>query len=98
MPPKERYEVRADGNSFVIFDNRLGEVCTLDGRRVLRWSARSGAQGWLKRCYAVWDFRPMMWDEPTPPETWGRPGRRRGEDRSPWEGWAVPNSDSMFGR
>lgn len=94
---RPRYEVRTDGRAYRIYDNRLGDYCSLAGRP-LAWAGKSPAEAWLDRCYSVWEFRPLVGDEPTPRKYWGRPGRRVGTDRSPWEGWSVPNSDSMFGR
>jgi hypothetical protein len=94
---QSRYVIHEKGNYFLIRDMRMNDYCSLDGENPLRWLRRRPAQEWLDRCYKIWEFRPLLWDEPPPRETWGRPGRRVGTDTSPWVDFTTPVNDSRFG-
>lgn len=94
---QERYEVqRFTVGTFGIRDMRLNDWCSLGNGRVLRWETPGKAQRWLDRCYKVWEFTPLVGDEPTPVELWGRPGRRVGSDQSPWVDFTTPLNDTRF--
>jgi hypothetical protein len=69
----ERYKVctTADQRSWVILDREWWGYCTLPDKEdpssllPLEWSAREGAEAWLKRCYQQWG----KWEQvgaPTP--------------------------------
>lgn len=95
---RNRYEVLAFTlRTYAIRDMRLNDWCSLGDGHTLRWESPAKAQRWLDRCYKVWEFTPLVGDEPTPVELWGRPGRRIGSDQSPWVDFMTPVDDSRFG-
>lgn len=61
---QDRYEVHRLGPEYVIRDMAMRAFCSLDGRTVLRWSAREKAQGWLDRCVSVWGHHPNISERP----------------------------------
>jgi hypothetical protein len=95
---QERYEVQlVTMRTYGIRDMRLNDWCSLGDGRVLRWETQGKAQRWLDRCYRLWEFTPLVGDDPTPVALWGRPGRRVGSDTSPWADFTTPVNDSRFG-
>jgi hypothetical protein len=95
---QDRYEVRPLVNRFVIRDMQMRAFCSLDGKTVLKWETRHGAEAWLNRCYHYWGTNPAVGEEPPPQSLWLT--RRYVEKTigSPWGNWMTPVWDSRFGQ
>lgn len=80
---QDRYEIYPVGPVFVIRDMALRANCSLNGRTVLKWPERHGAEEWLQRCYSVWGFNPNITDDPRDRKAKGR-YKRYNNAESPW--------------
>jgi hypothetical protein len=96
---QDRYQVYSlTRDTFVIRDLALRAFCALNGR-VLKWKDGDAADGWLRFCYSRWGVNPNIDEDPPPQSEWRRVKRQRLYDpnRSPWEQYLTPPSDSMYG-